>query len=45
MGIRDDYKAFLSHHLQDLIDIIQPMYRTNMPVVNLRVNVFVGNNS
>lgn len=37
MGIRDDYKAFLSHHLQDLIEIVQPMYRTNMPIVNLRV--------
>lgn len=39
MGIRDDYKAFLSHHLQDLIDIMQPMYRTNMPIVNLRGEV------
>lgn len=37
MGIRDDYKAFLSHHLQDLIDVVQPMYRTNIPIVNLRV--------
>lgn len=37
MDIRDDYKAFLSHHLHDLIDIVQPMYRTNVPIVNLRV--------
>ncbi len=43
MGIRDDYKAFLSHHLQDLIEIVQPMYRTNMPIVNLRGEVLFKN--
>lgn len=43
MGIRDDYKAFLSHHLQDLIDTVQPMYRTNMPIVNLRGEVLFKN--
>lgn len=37
MGIRDEYRAFLSHHLQDLIDIVQPPYRTSLPIVNLRV--------
>lgn len=40
MGIRDEYRAFLSHHLQDLIDIVQPPYRTSMPIVNLRVSHF-----
>lgn len=43
MGIRDDYKAFLSHHLQDLIDVVQPMYRTNIPIVNLRGEVLFKN--
>lgn len=43
MGIRDDYKAFLSHHLQDLIDTVQPMYRTNMPIVNLRGELLFKN--
>lgn len=38
MGIRDEYRAFLSHHLQDLIDIVQPPYRTSLPIVNLRVS-------
>lgn len=39
MGIRDQYQAFLSHHLQDLIDTVQPMFRTHTPVVNLRGEV------
>ncbi|XP_016298770.1 collagen alpha-1(XVIII) chain-like isoform X3 [Sinocyclocheilus anshuiensis] len=43
MGIRDDYKAFLSHHLQDLIDTVQPMYRTNPPIVNLRGELLFKN--
>lgn len=38
MGIRDEYRAFLSHHLQDLIDIVQTPYRTSFPIVNLRVS-------
>ncbi|KAI5106533.1 collagen alpha-1(XVIII) chain, partial [Silurus meridionalis] len=43
MGIRDDYKAFLSHHLQDLIDIVQLPYRTSLPIVNLRGEVLFKN--
>lgn len=38
MGIRDEYRAFLSHHLQDMIDIVQEPYRTSLPIVNLRVS-------
>ncbi|KAK1794922.1 hypothetical protein P4O66_010113 [Electrophorus voltai] len=43
MGIRDEYRAFLSHHLQDLIDLVQPPYRSTLPIVNLRGEVLFKN--
>ncbi|XP_076827459.1 uncharacterized protein col15a1a isoform X2 [Brachyhypopomus gauderio] len=43
MGIRDEYRAFLSHHLQDLIDLVQPPYRSSLPIVNLRGEVLFKN--
>ncbi|KAL2085368.1 hypothetical protein ACEWY4_018688 [Coilia grayii] len=43
MGIRDQYRAFLSNHLQDLVDIIHPQYRRNLPIVNLRGEVLFDN--
>uniref|UniRef100_A0A3B1ICI2 Collagenase NC10/endostatin domain-containing protein n=1 Tax=Astyanax mexicanus TaxID=7994 RepID=A0A3B1ICI2_ASTMX len=43
MGIRDVYKAFLSHHLQDLSDVVQAPYRTSIPIVNLRGEILFKN--
>ncbi|XP_031440238.1 collagen alpha-1(XVIII) chain isoform X2 [Clupea harengus] len=43
MGIRDQYRAFLSNHLQDLVDVIHPQYRRTLPIVNLRGEVLFDN--
>ncbi|XP_041924225.1 collagen alpha-1(XVIII) chain isoform X1 [Alosa sapidissima] len=43
MGIRDQYRAFLSNHLQDLVDLIHHQYRRSLPIVNLRGEVLFDN--
>lgn len=42
MGLAPNYRAFISTNRQDLIHIVYPGFRENLPITNLRVSMPFG---
>lgn len=40
MGLPPNYRAFVSSNRQDLVHVVYPGFRDNLPVTNLRVSLF-----
>lgn len=38
MGLAPNYRAFISSHRQDLVHVVYPGFRENLPITNLRVS-------
>ncbi|XP_062235556.1 collagen alpha-1(XVIII) chain-like isoform X6 [Platichthys flesus] len=43
MGLAPNYRAFISSHRQDLVHVVYPGFRENLPVTNLRGDVMFRN--
>ncbi|KAK5849788.1 hypothetical protein PBY51_014094 [Eleginops maclovinus] len=43
MGLAPNYRAFISSHRQDLVHVVYPGFRENLPITNLRGDVMFRN--
>lgn len=39
MGLSQNYRAFVSSHGKDLVNVVDPRFRDTLPVTNLRVSL------
>lgn len=39
MGLAPNYRAFISSNRQDLVHVVYPGFRENLPITNLRVSL------